>query len=78
MKKKNVTEYKIGDDKINRPREKIGRPKTVVPKAFKNKYKAYIHGMYGGITLGDFCKLLGISRTCYYKYKRMLEENGEM
>lgn len=76
--KKIVTEYKIGDDKINRPREKIGRPKTVVPKAFKNKYKAYIHGMYGGITLGDFCKLLGISRTCYYKYKRMLEENGEM
>lgn len=49
-----------------------------MPKAFKNKYKAYIHGMYGGITLGDFCKLLGISRTCYYKYKRMLEENGEM
>lgn len=66
---------KISAEKNNK---KPGHPVVDVPQDFKKKYKDYKNGVYGGMVLKDFCKICGISKTCYYNWEYKLREAGEI
>lgn len=63
---------------IEKNNKKPGHPIAAVPKNFKKKYKDYKNGVYGGMILKDFCRICGISKTCYYNWERKLREAGEI
>lgn len=58
--------------------KKIGHPVTKVPDYFKSNYKKYKSGVYGGMSLPDFCRMNGISKTCYYKWIEKMKKAGEI
>ena len=51
---------------------KLGRPKTDVPKEFIGAYKKLQDGSYGEMSVVEFCKMQKISRSVFYKYKKMM------
>lgn len=69
---------KIGMYKSEEKGKKPGRPKVEIPRSYITKYKSFRNGYYGGMSINDFCKMVGISRSLYYKYKKILEKDGEM
>lgn len=58
--------------------KRIGHPVVAVPDRFKKNYKKYKAGVYGGMSLPDFCKMNGISKTCYYNYEKKMKQAGEI
>jgi DNA invertase Pin-like site-specific DNA recombinase len=54
--------------------KKVGRPHVEMPpQDFCNNYKQYKHGSLMGFSLKQFCKFCGISKSCYYKWVRLIE-----
>lgn len=79
LEKKNKTmSVKIGMAEAVEKGKVTGHPKTSVPTTFKKNCKKFKSGAYGGMCLRDFCKMNGISRTCYYNWEKKLRANGEI
>lgn len=53
---------------------KLGRPKTGVPENFIKAYNKFEAGLYGKMSVVEFCKMLKISRSVFYKYKNILNK----
>lgn len=53
---------------------KLGRPKADVPKEFIIAYRKFKDGSYGKMSVVEFCKMQKISRSVFYKYKKILGE----
>ena len=53
---------------------KLGRPKTGVPDSFIKSYTKFENGLYGKMSVVEFCRMLKISRSVFYKYKNILNK----
>ena len=54
--------------------KKIGRPAmTLPPKEFCENYEQYKNGSLMGLSLTQFCRYCGISKSGYYKWVRLIE-----
>lgn len=54
--------------------KKVGRPAiTLPPKEFCENYDQYKNGSLMGLSLKQFCKYCGISKSGYYKWVRLIE-----
>lgn len=54
--------------------KKVGRPAiTLPPKEFCENYEQYKNGSLMGLSLSQFCKYCGISKSGYYKWVRLIE-----
>jgi len=56
----------------------IGHPVVEVPESFKKNYRKYKDGVYGGMSLPDFCRMNKISKTCYYNWIKKMKKAGEI
>lgn len=79
LEKQNISiKTKIGMMNAVEKGKKPGHPKTLVPVTFKRNYQKYKSGTFGGMCLKDFCKMNGISKTCYYNWERKMKADGEI
>lgn len=66
----------FGMKKAESQGKKIGRPKMKLPpKDFIDNYKQYKYGALQGFNLRQFCDFCKISKSCYYKWVKLIEDN---
>ena len=61
---------------IGKNGEVVGRKKTTVdtiPNDFKKEYEKFKNGHYGKMTNLKFAEMMGIKKTTFYKYAKILE-----
>ena len=61
---------------IGKNGEVVGRKKTTVdtiPTEFKKEYEKFKNGDYGKMTNLKFAEMMGIKKTTFYKYAKILE-----
>ena len=61
---------------IGKNGEVVGRKKTTVdtiPTEFKKEYEKFKNGEYGKMTNLKFAEMMGIKKTTFYKYAKILE-----
>lgn len=57
--------------------KKLGRPCTGVPKDFIKEYNKLKAGDYGSMSVVQFTKLQGISKSTFYRYVREIDPDKE-
>lgn len=57
--------------------KKLGRPATGVPKDFIKEYNKFKAGDYGSMSVVQFTKLQGISKSTFYRYVREIDPDKE-
>jgi len=56
--------------------KRVGRPRLEMPpQNFCENYKQYKYGPLMGFSLMQFCDFCGISKSCYYKWVKLIESN---
>lgn len=73
-REKTITRINQGLDNARAKGIKLGRPKTGVPKSFIKSYNKFENGLYGKMSVVEFCRMLKISRSVFYKYKNILNK----
>ena len=61
---------------IGKNGEVVGRKKTTVdtiPNDFKKEYEKFKNGHYGKMTNLKFAEMMGIKKTTFYKYAKIME-----
>ncbi len=62
-----------GLDAARQKGTKLGRPSSGVPASFTKEYHRFKNGKYGKISALQFAKMLGIGRSTFYKYVKLLD-----
>ncbi|GHU54191.1 resolvase [Clostridia bacterium] len=71
-REKTVTRINQGLAVVKEKGVKLGRPQNETPPVeFIRQYERFLSGEYGNIKSAGFAKMIGISRTTLYKYKKL-------